>query len=133
MTDRRDHRERPRTETRIEAFDQMNDCSHIAAVETGRYAGSRPGATQGGARQRKVERAMGIEPTEKALPELEDKRFRANADAKCDWRVNFRGMWGNVGIREPTAVISIVLGRIAGQLRHTAKRSYVVISAGNRT
>jgi hypothetical protein len=31
-----------------------------------------------------VERAMGIEPTGKALPELENKRFRANANAKCD-------------------------------------------------
>ena len=39
---------------------------------------------------------MEIEPTGKALPELENKRFRANAGAKCDWRVNFRGMWGNV-------------------------------------
>ena len=38
----------------------------------------------GHARQRKMERAMGIEPTGKALPELENKRFRANADAKCD-------------------------------------------------
>jgi hypothetical protein len=35
---------------------------------------------------------MGIEPTGKVLPELENKRFSANADAKCDWRVNFRGM-----------------------------------------
>jgi hypothetical protein len=33
---------------------------------------------------KKVERPMGIEPTGKALPELENKRFRANADAKCD-------------------------------------------------
>jgi hypothetical protein len=41
---------------------------------------------------------MGIEPTAKALPELENKRVRANADAKCDWRVNFRGMWGYVGV-----------------------------------
>jgi hypothetical protein len=31
-----------------------------------------------------VERAMGIEPTGKALPELENERFRANANAKCD-------------------------------------------------
>jgi hypothetical protein len=35
---------------------------------------------------------MGIEPTRAALPELETKRFDAIADAKCDWRVNFRGM-----------------------------------------
>jgi hypothetical protein len=31
-----------------------------------------------------LERAMGIEPMGKALPELENMRFRANADAKCD-------------------------------------------------
>ena len=36
---------------------------------------------------------MGIEPMGKALPELGNKRFRANADAKYDWRVNFRGTW----------------------------------------
>jgi hypothetical protein len=41
---------------------------------------------------------MGIEPTGKVLPELENKRFPANADAKCDGRVNFRGMRGYVGI-----------------------------------
>jgi hypothetical protein len=63
---------------------------------------------------------MGIEPTREALPGLENKRSGAMADPKCDWRVIFRGAWGNVGIREPTAVISVVLGRIAGQLRHTA-------------
>jgi len=27
---------------------------------------------------------MGIEPMGKALPEVENKRFCANADAKCD-------------------------------------------------
>ena len=32
----------------------------------------------------RVERAMGIEPTGKALPVLKNKRFDANADAKCD-------------------------------------------------
>jgi hypothetical protein len=42
---------------------------------------------------------MGIEPTGKALPELKNKRLCANADARCDWRVNFGGTWGNVGIR----------------------------------
>ena len=47
---------------------------------------------------------MGIEPTGKALAELENKRFRANADAKCDQRVNFRGMWGNVRLRRDTSV-----------------------------
>jgi hypothetical protein len=32
----------------------------------------------------RVERAMGIEPTEKALPRLDNKRSRANANAKGD-------------------------------------------------
>jgi hypothetical protein len=45
---------------------------------------------------------MGIEPTGTALPELENKPFRANADARCDQRVNFRGMWGNVGLSRDT-------------------------------
>jgi hypothetical protein len=31
-----------------------------------------------------MERAMGIEPTRAALPELENKRFGAIANAKCD-------------------------------------------------
>jgi len=42
---------------------------------------------------------MGIEPTREALPGLENKRFCAKAYPKCDWRVNFRGMWGHVGLR----------------------------------
>lgn len=50
---------------------------------------------------------MGIEPTGKALAELENKRFRANADAKCDQRVNFRGMWGNVRLRRDTSVSEV--------------------------
>ena len=47
---------------------------------------------------------MGIEPTGKALPELKNKRFRANADAKCDYRVNFRGMWGYLRPRRGAAL-----------------------------
>jgi hypothetical protein len=47
---------------------------------------------------------MGIEPTRAALPELENKRFGAMANTKCDWRVNFRGMWGHVRIRRDTSV-----------------------------
>jgi hypothetical protein len=66
------------------AFDQMNGCAHIEAVGTGRYARSRPRATQGDARRRKVERAMGIEPKRTALPKLENMRFGAMADSKCD-------------------------------------------------
>ena len=31
-----------------------------------------------------MERAMGIEPKRAALPGLENKRFGAMADAKCD-------------------------------------------------
>jgi hypothetical protein len=31
-----------------------------------------------------VERAMGIEPTREALRSLENKRFGAIADSKCD-------------------------------------------------
>jgi chemotaxis response regulator CheB len=48
-----------------------------------------------------------------ALPELENKRFRANADAKCDKRVNFRGMWGNVGMRRDTSVDVILIALVA--------------------
>jgi hypothetical protein len=50
---------------------------------------------------------MGIEPTGKALPELENKQFRANADAKCGWRVNFRGMWGNARLRRDTSASEV--------------------------
>ncbi len=53
---------------------------------------------------------MGIEPTRAPLPELENKWFRAMANPKCDGRVNFCGMWGHAGIREPTTVTSDVLG-----------------------
>jgi hypothetical protein len=42
---------------------------------------------------------MGIEPTWTSLPELENKRFDGMADPKCDWRVNFRGMWGHVRVQ----------------------------------
>jgi hypothetical protein len=37
---------------------------------------------------------MGIEPTRAPLSELENGGFGAMAGAKCDERVNFRGMWG---------------------------------------
>jgi len=45
---------------------------------------------------------MGIEPTREARPGLENMRFCAMTDAKCDLRVNFRGMWGHVGLRRDT-------------------------------
>jgi hypothetical protein len=47
-------------------------------------------------------------------PGLENKRFGARADPKCDWRVNICGMWGHVGIRERTFVTPDVLHGIAG-------------------
>jgi hypothetical protein len=47
---------------------------------------------------------MGIKPTGKALPELENTRFCTTANPKCDLRVNFRGMWGNVRLRRDTSV-----------------------------
>src|SRR5258705_12554343 len=50
----------------------------------GVLARGRSSTTEACGPQEVMERAMGIEPTGKALPELEYKRFRANADAKCD-------------------------------------------------
>jgi hypothetical protein len=47
---------------------------------------------------------MGIEPTRAAPLGLENKQFGAMAGAKCDGRVNFRGMWGHVGLRRDTSV-----------------------------
>jgi hypothetical protein len=41
---------------------------------------------------------MGIEPTRAVLPEPENKHFGAMANPKCDWRVNFGGTWGDVGM-----------------------------------
>jgi len=46
---------------------------------------------------------MGIEPTREALLELENKRFGAAVNPKCDGRVNFRGMWGPVRMRRDTS------------------------------
>jgi hypothetical protein len=42
---------------------------------------------------------MGIEPTRAPPPELENTGFRLVRPLKCDGSVNFRGMWGNVGMR----------------------------------
>jgi hypothetical protein len=67
-----------------------------------------------------MERAMGIEPTRAAPLGLENKQFGAMVDPKCDGRVNIRGMWGHVGIREQ-ALVTDVLGGIAG--RHTVYTS----------
>jgi hypothetical protein len=41
---------------------------------------------------------MGIEPTREELPDLENKGFVAATNSKRDWRVNFHGTWGYVGI-----------------------------------
>jgi hypothetical protein len=58
--------------------------------------------TAKGARQ--VDRSSHPIGTGKALPELENKRFDAIADSKCDSRANFRGMWGNVRLRRDTSI-----------------------------
>jgi hypothetical protein len=50
---------------------------------------------------------MGIEPTRAAPPALENKRFGAKANAKCDGRVNFRGMWGHVELRRDTLICEV--------------------------
>jgi hypothetical protein len=47
---------------------------------------------------------MGVEPTRKAPSMLENKQLGAIADSKCDGPVNFRGMWGHVGLRRNTSV-----------------------------
>ena len=56
---------------------------------------------------------MGIEPTRAAPPELGNRRFGATANPKCDRRVNFRGVWGHVGIHwgaKSPGVVPRVLG-----------------------
>ena len=50
---------------------------------------------------------MGIEPTRTVTLKLENKRFSAMADAKCDWRVNFRDMWGHIRLRRDTSMCEI--------------------------
>jgi hypothetical protein len=55
---------------------------------------------------------MGIEPTRKAPPGLESKEFGAMADTKCDGRMNFRGMWGHVGLRRDTSMGAIPGSRL---------------------
>src|SRR5258708_4813468 len=51
---------------------------------------------------------MGIEPTRQHLPGLKNRGFTAMKNTKCDGRVNIRGMWGHVGIRERTSARSNV-------------------------
>jgi hypothetical protein len=50
---------------------------------------------------------MGIEPTREAPPGLENMQFGTMVNAKCDGRVNFRGMWGHVGLRRDTSMCEI--------------------------
>ena len=56
----------------------------IHAVGTEKRARAQPRTTQANMSQRKVERAMGIEPTRTVLPELKNKRLGAMANPKCD-------------------------------------------------
>jgi hypothetical protein len=51
---------------------------------------------------------MGIEPTRAFLPSLQNKRFGAIVDAKCDRRVNFRGMWGHARLRRDTSMHEVL-------------------------
>ena len=84
---------------------------------------------------------MGIEPTRAAPPGLENKRFGAKVDPKCDGRVNFRGMWGHVGLRRDTSVDEIRgsslpgAGLLPGKNSHSSAqqdfRSRVRGGAGN--
>jgi len=75
---------------------------------------------------------MGIEPTRTALPELKNKRFGAMANPKCDWRVNFRGMWGNVAPRRDTSVCEVLglkpLSRLVSQRPNAVMRPVTIAS-----
>ncbi|MEA3108941.1 MAG: hypothetical protein QOI88_3546 [Gammaproteobacteria bacterium] len=55
---------------------------------------------------------MGIEPTGTLLPKGGQQVACRRIDTQCDWRVNFGGIWGTVGIREPTSATSAVSGAI---------------------
>jgi hypothetical protein len=54
-----------------------------------------------------MERATGIEPTREAPPDLENEQFGAMTNPNCDWRVNFRGMWGHVWLRRDTSMCEV--------------------------
>src|SRR5450631_2282652 len=60
-----------------------------------------------GLASRRMERAMGIEPTREALPKPENMGFPVAPRFRCDWRVNFRGMWGHVRLRRETSVCEV--------------------------
>jgi hypothetical protein len=65
---------------------------------------------------------MGIEPTRAVTPEPENKRFGMIADPKCDWRVNYDGTPGHVGIRQASGVTSNVPGDHVGRTVYTPVR-----------
>jgi hypothetical protein len=70
----------------------------IETMGTENRACAQPRTTKAKVRQRKMERALGIEPTRKVVSDLENKHFGAIMNAKCDGRVSLGGTWGNVGI-----------------------------------
>jgi hypothetical protein len=79
---------------------------------------------------------MGIEPTGNTLPELENKPFRANANAKCDWRVNFRGMWGNARLCRDTSMSEIpgsCLSAVGLRTAYSVEKLSARIQGKNRT
>jgi hypothetical protein len=84
---------------RISRADARGQCGRALRLERHPQIGRDKGAPGWLTWKDEVERAMGIEPTRPTLPELENRWFRAMANPKCDGRVNFRGMWGHVGIR----------------------------------
>jgi hypothetical protein len=59
---------------------------------------------------------MGIEPTRAALQRLRDMGSRVAPILKCDWRVNFRGTLGHVGMPERHAATSDDDERLADQI-----------------
>jgi hypothetical protein len=58
---------------------------------------------------------MGIEPTRATLRSQKNKGFPIAQTPKCEWRVNFGGTPGHVGIRRPTGASPDVPGDIAGR------------------
>ena len=81
---------------------------------------------------------MGIEPTREALPDLKNRRFDAMAGPKCDGRVNFRGIWGHVGLRSDTSVVRnpgfepIRRRSLAGQLSSAKVSNKLPLSGRSR-
>jgi hypothetical protein len=92
------------TEGPIDAFDQKTGCRRVETVGTGR---SRVLAQRRDTPDNeKWSGRWESNPQGRRLWTPENKWFGAIAETKCDWRVNFRGTWGHVGIREPMAVPS---------------------------